>query len=333
MNDHKKIKGIALYRSCIIFLLLIIALIPPTIATDTVFQGNPDLTVTLYEATLYDNGTLTEHYTYDVKTSGKYHMLYRSWEEPLLFTKPTQPSVMIVSVSSLSGAIAYAKDDFGNVAVYGDSSSTSYKSTIGQSAQNNEAGIYSTSSFPAGQYTVAYTYVIYPRIEYDGSTTYLNLKFAGQSHLPYNNIKITIRADGIQQVFASPPTLNLVLSGNTYTFSGSAAADENITIKMLGSSTAFSQIPGFRTQVTGLAGQTVTGSSVGGATSSPVTTLNTIPTHTTVSSQPVATNRPANPNDFFTALWDRNNLIYVILLVFVLIFGALVYDTYYKKKK
>jgi MFS superfamily sulfate permease-like transporter len=51
-----------------------------------------------------------------------------------------------------------------------------------------------------------------------------------------------------------------VKSGNTYTFTGDAAADENIAVEMLGGSTAFSQISGFRTQVTGLAGQNTSGS-------------------------------------------------------------------------
>ena len=333
MNVHRTGSGIMSYRFCIILFLLIIALFPSAIAVGMMFPANPELTVSSYEATLFDNGTLTEHYTYDVKTSGEYRMLYRSREEPLLFTTPSQPSVMIVAVSPLSGAIAYAKDDSGNVAVYGDISAASYKSTIGQSAQNNEVGVFRSGSFPEGQYTVAYTYVIYPQIEYDRSTTHLNLNLAGQSHIPYNNIKITIPADGIQQVFVYPLTLNTVLSGNTYTFSGSAAADENITIEMLGGSTAFSQIPGFRTQVTGLAGQTRTGSSGGGVSSSPVTTLNNIATHTTVSPQPVGTNRPADTTDASIPIWDRNNLIYLVLLVFVLILGALVYDTYYKKKK
>ena len=53
---------------------------------------------------------------------------------------------------------------------------------------------------------------------------------------------------------------------------------------------------------------------------------------TTAYPQTITTN-PAADTTEFTQIWDRNNLIYVILLVFVLIFGALVYDTYYKKKK
>jgi hypothetical protein len=48
----------------------------------------------------------------------------------------------------------------------------------------------------------------------------------------------------------------------------------------------------------------------------------------------ISTTLPIDNNGSNTGLiWDRNNLLYVILLVFVLLLGALVYDTYYKKKK
>ena len=232
--------------------IVLVTILPP------LFEG--DLTVSSYAATLYDNGTLTEQYTYDVKTSGEYHMLYRSWEEPLLFSVPTQPSVMMVSAIPPPGTVAYAQDDSGTVTIYGDASAASYKTAIGQSAQNDEVGIYNPGSFSAGQYTVLYTYILYPPIEYDTGVTHLNLKFAGLSHVPYYAVTITVPADSIQQVFAYPPTMSMTLSGTTYTLTGAAAADENVAIEMLGGSTAFGQIPGFRTQVTGLAGSTTAGS-------------------------------------------------------------------------
>jgi outer membrane protein assembly factor BamB len=56
-------------------------------------------------------------------------------------------------------------------------------------------------------------------------------------------------------------------------------------------------------------------------------------TQTTAPAQPVNTVRPAETNGESTPIWDRNILIYLILLVFVVLLGALVYDTYYKKKK
>jgi len=41
---------------------------------------------------------------------------------------------------------------------------------------------------------------------------------------------------------------------------------------------------------------------------------------------------PATPS-ISVPIWDRNNLIYLVLLVFVFLFGAILYDTYYKKKE
>ena len=61
------------------------------------FDG--DLVVNSYEATLAEDGSLQEHFTYDVGSSGQYRMLYRIWEAPLVFDgSPTQPSVRFVSM-------------------------------------------------------------------------------------------------------------------------------------------------------------------------------------------------------------------------------------------
>jgi len=71
--------------------LLVVTAIP------TLFEG--DLVVDSYEATLAGDGTLQEHYTYDVRSSGQYRMLYRLWEAPLVFnSKPFIPSVRFVSM-------------------------------------------------------------------------------------------------------------------------------------------------------------------------------------------------------------------------------------------
>ncbi len=80
-------------------------------AIPSLFEGN--LVVDSYDAVLYENGTLTEHYTYDVKTSGQYRMLYRSWEAPLTFAPVPHPSVEIRSASPPDGTVAYAKNDSG----------------------------------------------------------------------------------------------------------------------------------------------------------------------------------------------------------------------------
>ena len=81
--------------------LFLVVIIPP------LFEG--DLVVDSYDAVLYANGTLTERYTYDVKTSGEYRMLFRSWNAPLTFGTASGQNVQFVSVTPPSGTIGYAK--------------------------------------------------------------------------------------------------------------------------------------------------------------------------------------------------------------------------------
>jgi len=53
-----------------------------------------------------------------------------------------------------------------------------------------------------------------------------------------------------------------------------------------------------------------------------------------LTSQPLSTNFPTanEPKNDFVPLWKGNILIYLVLLVFALLFGAIIYNTYYKKK-
>jgi uncharacterized membrane protein len=232
--------------------LALVTVVPP------LFEGN--LVVDSYDAVLYENGTLTEQYTYDVQTSGQYRMLYRLWEAPLTFTASPQPSVEINSAMPPTGTVAYAKDDTGSVIVYGDSPLAVSKSTISQLALINEVGIFKPDYFNAGQYTAGYTYLLHPPIEYDSGTTHFNLKLAGENHIPYRTIKITIPAGSVQQVFVYPPSMSAVKSGDTYLITGSAAENENVAVEILAGSSGFGQVPGYRTEVAGLAGKTSSGS-------------------------------------------------------------------------
>ncbi len=96
MSEKKQLAKVVIASLIIgIIGLFLIAIIPP------LFEGN--LVVDTYDAVLYDNGTLTERYTYDVKTSGEYRMLYRSWDAPLTFGAYSGPNVQFVSVNPPSG--------------------------------------------------------------------------------------------------------------------------------------------------------------------------------------------------------------------------------------
>ena len=83
--------------------LILVVTVPP------LFEG--DLTVSSYGATLYQNGTLHEQYTYNVATSGEYRMLYRNWVAPLVFTGINSSSIQLVSIDAPAGTVGYARDD------------------------------------------------------------------------------------------------------------------------------------------------------------------------------------------------------------------------------
>ena len=115
-------------------------------------------------------------------------------------------------------------------------------------------------TYSDGKYTVEYSYILHPPIEYDSTTSHLNLKFAGGSHIPYRNIRITIPAKNVEQVYAYPPFMGVRNDGDTYTITGSAAADENVAVELLATVDGLSGIPGIRTEVADLKSKTASGS-------------------------------------------------------------------------
>ena len=104
--------------------------------------------------------------------------------------------------------------------------------------------------------TAEYTYVVNPPLEYDSTTTHLNLKLAGESHIPYRDVKVTIPARGIDQVYVYPPLMKTEKTGDSYVITGSLAANEILAVEMLGPSEGFSQFPGFRNAVDDVRGKT-----------------------------------------------------------------------------
>jgi len=228
--------------------LLIITSVSP------LFDG--DLTVSSYEAVLNKDGTLKEHYTYDVTSSGQYRMLYRIWESPLTLHTSTEPSIRFVSMTPEPGTIGYVRAGNGDVTVYGPSASEVSRNAIEDLAYYNEVGIYNPSYYNAGHYTAEYTYNFNPPLEYDSTTTHLNLKLAGEEHIPYRQIKVTVPARAIDQVYAYPPFLKTEKTGDSYVITGSLAANEILAVEMLGSSEGFSQFPGVRSAVNDVRGRT-----------------------------------------------------------------------------
>ncbi len=228
--------------------LLLISVVSP------LFDG--DLTVSSYKAVLSGDGTLTEHYTYNVMAGGKYRMLYRIWEAPVTLNTSEEPYIRLVSMTPAPGTIGYVKEDNGAVTAYGPIVNESSRRTIEALALHDEVGIFNPAYFDAGSYTADYTYVVNPPLEYDSTTTHLNLKLAGEWHIPYRQVNVTIPAQGIDEVYAYPPSMKTEKVGDTYVITGSLAANEILAVEMLGPSEGFSRFPGFRNAVDDVRGTT-----------------------------------------------------------------------------
>ncbi|MDD5024428.1 MAG: DUF2207 domain-containing protein, partial [Methanoregula sp.] len=249
MGETRQLAGLVI-ASLVIGLigLFLVTAVPPLL------EGN--LVVDSYTATLSGNGTLHESYTYDVRTSGEYRMLYRSWEAPLVFDTGTRSCIQFLSVDPPPGTTGYAKDNSHTTVISGAPEGTSYKSQIAALAEANEVGIYNPSYFSAGKYTVGYTYIVHPPVEYDGVNDHLNLKLAGQSHPAYRHVTITIPAANVEQVYVYPPSLHSEKTGTVYTITGSVGENEIAAVEILATPGGLSGIPGLRSEVSDLAGKT-----------------------------------------------------------------------------
>ncbi|HVP24867.1 MAG TPA: DUF2207 domain-containing protein, partial [Methanomicrobiales archaeon] len=224
MSEKRQITTLMAITLVIGVVALILALaLPPAL------EGN--LVVDRYEAAISADGTLTEHYTYVVKTPGTYRMLFRTWEVPLAGSALTQPSVEVVGMQAPPGTIGYYRDYQGQVTIYGMTTDQA-RATIRSLVQDNEIGFYDPGYFPAGTYDVYYTFRLHPPLEYDTRWSHLNLRLADQ-HIPYHSVQVTFPSGGVASVYPYPPFLSVRESGGITTVSGSAGENEVLGVEIV----------------------------------------------------------------------------------------------------
>ncbi|MDD1662360.1 MAG: DUF2207 domain-containing protein, partial [Methanomicrobiales archaeon] len=212
-----------------ITLIIGVAALALALALPRALEGN--LAIDQYDAAISADGTLTEHYTYIVKTPGTYRMLFRTWEVPLAGTSLSQPSIEVIGMHVPDGTVGYYRDYQGMVTIYGMTTDQD-RATIRSLVQNNEVGFYNSGYFPAGTYSADYSFRIHPPIEYDTRYGHLNIQLADQ-HVPYHALQVTIPSSGVDKVYPYPPFLSVGTAGGTTTVAGSAAANEVIGIEIV----------------------------------------------------------------------------------------------------
>jgi len=220
-----------------------------------------DVYVDSYRADLYLNGTLLENFVYEIKESGKYRMLYRTWKDaPLSKEKLDTPYIEPVSISSPPGTIPYARDRNGQVYIFSNADSP-YTNEISYLAEYNEAGGYREERFDAGIYGISYVFKVHPPLECDQESCHLNLKLADE-HLPYKHVTITVHdPDGlITQVFAHP-VMDAEKKGDTWVITGESPKDSLLEIEMLLKPAVLSVLEGFPGSVHDVRGKTLSANS------------------------------------------------------------------------
>jgi uncharacterized membrane protein len=208
------------------------------------FEG--DIIVDRYVATYLTDGTLIEEYSYEIKKSNQYRMLYRIWEAPLLQGKLEQPYIEFLNSSSKKEMILYMKNFLGSTKVsepYRNQTRTI--NTIKSLAELNEVGGFRSQRFDSGEYTINYVFKIHPPIEYDEEICHVNIKLANQ-HVKYRNVTLIIEDVGyIEEIYSHPPTLQMFREENKIIFRGSSEQDELLEIEMLLKNDIMNVLDGF----------------------------------------------------------------------------------------
>jgi uncharacterized membrane protein len=181
-----------------------------------------DLTVENYVVELSPDGTLIETYEYNVGSSGRYRMLYRYWEVPVVYDLDYgNPHVEVTNVDCQF--TPYMKDVYGNVETFNGGYSNPY--FIELKAYSNEIGCYNSNYFSKGKYDLKIDYKIYPIVNYDDEYFHLNFKLADE-HIPYENVRIIIDdpEGDIVKLYTHPP-MQITQNNNQYIVSGSSPSN------------------------------------------------------------------------------------------------------------
>ena len=217
-----------------------------------------DITVGNYTAKYYADGTLLEEYVYDVKTSGKYRMLFRSWEAPLSTKKLNIPYIEFLDVSTFGNAVPYLKDYYGSVWLPEPyAKNLEIFNMVKSLAENNEVGILNINRFDAGRLKVNYKFRVYPPLECDSKLCHLNLKLATK-HFTYRNVTLTVEDPSyIEEIYPHPPDLKIFRGEGEIVLKGRIAKDELLELEFLFKREVLNALESFPRSLSDVKGPTV----------------------------------------------------------------------------
>ncbi len=193
-----------------------------------------DVVVDDYVATLYANGTLVEDYTYLLKVSNKYRMLYRVWDAPLSTNALDRPYIQFLRASSPQRIMFYVKDYQGSVLLEDQyRNNSSILNLVRSLATQSEVGIFNPSRFSAGRYSIRYVFQVHPPLESDSEICHLNLQLA-KEHLRYRSVKLILKdTDYVLSTYTRPASLTQTKGSEGITYQGSIEKNELLELEIL----------------------------------------------------------------------------------------------------
>jgi uncharacterized membrane protein len=206
-----------------------------------------DVYVYEYRADFYPNGTLEELFVYQISTSGKYRMLYRSFKDPLARGELNKPYFELLELRPPLGTTTYIRDYSGRVEVLSGDPSMVYD--IQSLALINEVGCYRPERFSRGRYEIGYRFKVHPPLECDNQYCHLNLKLADE-HLPYRSATIAIHDENgsLRRIFPHPP-MDVVQTGDVWLIRGPIPKDELVEVEILFAPEVAETLDGFSRNV------------------------------------------------------------------------------------
>ena len=193
--------------------------------------------------------TLKESYFFDVRKGKRFSMLYRKWNDPLLYGgSMNSPHISVVTFGG--DGLPYLKDKDGRV--FAEGADEIALKEIGQRAEENEVGIFRREKFPEGEYRLFAEYEVYPPIREDDASSHINIKLADR-HIFYTDVEIIIR-DGpsvIKEVFPHLASYTIERTGNIWMIKGKSPTDTLLEVEILTSRYPFRGYSQFVSNVEG----------------------------------------------------------------------------------
>lgn len=176
------------------------------------YGDNPFNYVTKYYGELQPGGVYIEHINYYVGEKG-HHMLYRSWNTPLL-AEGNGVYIEPRTVVCPQGFIPYIYDHNRNLITPIDvpeSIKEKILEELKDAKAHDEVGCYSPEEIRMGTYTVTYRFILHPPLKCNFTNCVLDFKVADKSnHIKYNEFELsTINS---QVIYYAPRTLYALIT-------------------------------------------------------------------------------------------------------------------------